>query len=277
MFDGEPLWFPGDELLTSVLHAEISAVMQLLAKHPDLPDLFDTPDVTVPQRNICFALLAHRKLIETISNTLAGRQEQPALNEAESHTLHCIYSLVADDAPAWALEMQRVIDRLPAHIYASLPEPLRRGGYNPDDAEQMQAIESAKKTLSSVEQIQALTGRVFDQQLHRLTRRWSAAGPPQAQELPGAKANRLKGTEGLVSKNDLSRYAQYMDHLTEKQHLAFVLKFQYELGLAEIAQRMGGIDRKTADEHIKAAYKKVEQARSNEKGRVRRGKNISEL
>ncbi len=172
MFDDEPLWFPSDELLTSVLHAEINAVMQLLAKHSDLPDLFDTPDGTVPQRSTCFAMLAHRKLIETISNTLAGRQIQPALNDEESHTLRCIYNLVADDAPAWALEMQRVIDRLPAHIYASLPEPLRRGGYNPDDTEQMKAIKSAKKILSTVEQIQTLTERVINQQLQRLVRRW---------------------------------------------------------------------------------------------------------
>jgi len=46
------------------------------------------------------------------------------------------------------LEMQQVIERLPVHIYTSLPEPLRMGGYNPDNAEQMQAIESAKKTLN---------------------------------------------------------------------------------------------------------------------------------
>ena len=125
MFDGEPLWFPTDELLTSLLHAEASAVMQLLAKSPDLPNLFDTPDPTVAQRNACFVLLAHRKIIDMILDMFAGRQEQPALNDVESHTLRCTYNLVADDAPAWALEMQRVIERLPAHIYASLPEPLR--------------------------------------------------------------------------------------------------------------------------------------------------------
>jgi hypothetical protein len=171
--DYEPLGFASTELLTDLLHAEINAVVDLLAKYSDLPSLFETPDATIPQRNTCFALLAHRKLIETISSTLAGRQEQPTLNDIESHTLRSTFNLVADDAPAWALEMQRAIERLPAHVYASLPEPLRRGGYNPDDTKQMEAIESAKETLSSVEQIQTLTERVIDQQLKRLARRWS--------------------------------------------------------------------------------------------------------
>ena len=54
--------------------------------------------------------------------------------------------------------------------------------------------------------------------------------------------HRLKGIEGLVRKADLS---QYMHNLTEKQQLAFSLKYEYQLGLGEIASRMG-IDRKTA-------------------------------
>jgi hypothetical protein len=172
MFDGEPLWFPSDELLTSVLHAEISTMMQLLAKSPDLRSQFDTPDATVPQRNVCFALLAHRKVISTILDTLAWRYIEPSLNDEESQALRLTYDLVADDAPAWALEMQRVMERLPAHIYASLPEPLRRGGYNPGNAEQKHAAESAKDTLNTVDQIRALTERVIDQQLTRLNSRW---------------------------------------------------------------------------------------------------------
>jgi len=127
MFDGEPLWFPSDELLTSVLHAEINAVMQLLAKHPDLPSVFDSLDATVSQRNACFALLAHRKVIDTILDTLAGRYIQPSITHEESQSLRLTYNLVANDAPAWVLEMHRVVERLPAHIYTSLPEPLRMG------------------------------------------------------------------------------------------------------------------------------------------------------
>jgi hypothetical protein len=251
-------------------------MMHLLAKYPDLRNQFDIPDATVLQRNSCFALLAHRKVISTILDTLAGRYIEPSLNGEESQALRLTYDLVADDAPAWALEMQRAIDRLPAHIYASLPEPLQRGGYNPDDTEQMEAIESAKKTLSTVVQVQILTERVIDQRLQHLARNWSA-GVSIAQQGPITKGNRLKGTEGLVIKNDLSKYSQYMDKLTEKQQLAFVLKFQYGLGLADIALRMGGINRKTADEHIKAAMKKVEQARSNEKGQARRAKKTPEF
>lgn len=263
MFDREPLWFPSDDLLTSVLHAEIHAVIQLLAKHPDLPNQFGTPDATVPQRNACFALLAHRKVIDSILDTLAGRYIEPSLNVEESQKLRLTYNLVADDAPAWALEMQRVVEQLPAHIYESLPEPLRRGGYDPDDSAQMEAIESAKKTLSGVEQIQVLTERVIDQQLKRLQQRWSTT-----QSGPKKLKHWLKGTQGLTRKADLSQYKQ---GLTERQELAFSLKWEYGLGLTEIASRMG-IDRKTAHEHIEAAKKKMEEALSNEKGTVNRAK-----
>ncbi len=63
--------------------------------------------------------------------------------------------------------------------------------------------------------------------------------------------------------------------VTEKQQLAFSLKFEYALGLAEIATRMG-LDRKTAYEHIEAAKRKMDQARSNEKSKARRPKSEDE-
>jgi hypothetical protein len=78
----------------------------------------------------------------------------------------------------------------------------------------------------------------------------------------------LKGTEGLVRKIDASRY---MHNLTEKQQLAFSLKYEYGLGLADIASRMG-LDRKTAYEHIEAAKKKIDEAQSNERSKARRAK-----
>lgn len=84
--------------------------------------------------------------------------------------------------------------------------------------------------------------------------------------------HRLKGTDGLVKKTDLS---QYMHNLTEKQQLAFSLKYEYGLGLAEIASRMG-LDRKTAYEHIEAARRKIDQAHSSEKGRAHRAKSPGE-
>jgi len=83
----------------------------------------------------------------------------------------------------------------------------------------------------------------------------------------------FKGIEGLgPKKTDLSRY---MHGLTEKQHLAFSLKYEYQLGLAEISSRMG-LDRKTAYEHIEAAKRKIDQARSNEKSKARRATSEAE-
>jgi hypothetical protein len=83
----------------------------------------------------------------------------------------------------------------------------------------------------------------------------------------------LKGIEGLgPKKTDLS---QYMHNLTERQHLAFSLKYEFGLGLSEIASRMG-LDRKTAYEHLAAANRKINQARSNEKSKARRPKSGDE-
>jgi predicted DNA-binding protein YlxM (UPF0122 family) len=66
-----------------------------------------------------------------------------------------------------------------------------------------------------------------------------------------------------------------MDNLTEKQHLAFSLRFEYGLGLAEVASRMG-VDRKTAYEHIEAAKRKVNHARSKEKSKTHHAKRQDE-
>ena len=82
-----------------------------------------------------------------------------------------------------------------------------------------------------------------------------------------------KGIEGLIRKADLSRYKQ---GLTEKQELAFSLKYEYEVGPAEIAARMG-IDRKTAHEHIAAADRKIKQLHSSEKRMANRAKNTPDL
>jgi DNA-directed RNA polymerase specialized sigma24 family protein len=80
--------------------------------------------------------------------------------------------------------------------------------------------------------------------------------------------HRPKGFEGLGPKKaDLSGYFQ---DLTEKQQMAASLKWEYGLGLAEIASRMR-IDRKTAYEHIEAAERKIDQFRST----LRRGRNPS--
>jgi hypothetical protein len=260
----DPFWFVASELLTKVFHAELDVVTQLLVKHSDLSNLFDAAEATAQQRTACFALLAHFKLFEIADEQLTARyEESPSLDDVESKTLKRIYNLVPADAPAWVHEVQQVVEQLPIHIYTSLPETLRRGGYNPEDAEQIRAIESAKMTFSSVEQIQILTERVIDQQLKRLQRRW-----PPAQNGPKKPKHWLKGTQGLTRKADLSLYK---NGLTERQELAFSLKWEYGLGLTEIASRMG-INHKTAYEHIEAAKKKMEEAISNEKSIVDRAK-----
>lgn len=82
----------------------------------------------------------------------------------------------------------------------------------------------------------------------------------------------LRGIEGLVKKADFSRY---MHGLTDKQQLAFSLKYEFQVQPSEIASRMG-IDRKTAAEHIDLANKKVREGRSNERRNANRAKNSPE-
>jgi sigma-70-like protein len=82
-------------------------------------------------------------------------------------------------------------------------------------------------------------------------------------------AHQPKGFEGLgPKKTDLSRY---MHNMTEKQQMAFSLKYEYELKLADIASRMG-VDRKTAYEHFQAANMKIDWDHSSERRKANRAK-----
>lgn len=65
--------------------------------------------------------------------------------------------------------------------------------------------------------------------------------------------------------SDLSEYFDQAK-LTDKQREAISLKFEYDLPVAEIARRLG-IGRKTVDEHIEAAKKKIDVARHRQKKR----------
>ena len=282
-FSPRPFWFVSPELLAGVLRAEIEAVTQVLARYPELPKLFDDPEATVPQRRACFSLLAHRRLMDLVYATFSERYEQsPSLGDAESDVIRRTHNVVLDDAPAWVLEMNQVIERLPSRIAGALPEPLRAGGFDSNNAVQMYAIESAKNALSTVEQIQTLIQGVLDQQLRRLEQRWGPITlmnqPAQTQlgKVPVGEANPPIGTDGLGQKIvDFSRYLEDSG-LTDKQRLAFSLKFEYELGLIEIASRMR-IHHSTADEHIKTAQKKINEVHSREKRLKARAKHGPEF
>ncbi|HEV2304196.1 MAG TPA: hypothetical protein VGR93_01635 [Candidatus Acidoferrales bacterium] len=174
-FAPRPFWFVSAELLAEMWHAEINAIIQLFANHPELRKLFDAPEATIQQRSACFELLAHRKIVETVAETFLGRYEDsPGLSEKESSAVGDSQSLVSPDAPAWLLEMNEVAELLPVHIHHALPEPLREEGWYRNDSARDEAVRLAARTLSTVEQIQILTARVIDEQLQRLRRRWSA-------------------------------------------------------------------------------------------------------
>jgi len=272
-----PFWFASEELLTDVLRDEIRLVNELFARHPDLPEFFDLPEATVPQRKACFTVLVHSYLMGEIYETFAGRYIQPlSLGDEEKEALRRTQRLVASDAPAWALEVDQVAELLPSRVYGALPEPLYKGGYGYDSNNQTEVdtIRAAAKTLSSVEQLQVLIGTVVDEQLQRLEARWAVSTIQVSGQMESRGSKRqLTGTQGLGPKKiDLSRW---LDGLTEKQHLAFSLKQEYGLGLAEIAARMG-VDRKTAYEHINAAATRIDQIRSGESRKANRAKSMPE-
>jgi hypothetical protein len=171
--DPRPFWFIGTELATELWHSEIGKINLLIEQHPEIRNLFDAPQATDSERKFCFALLAHRKVLEIIEELFAGRYEQfPNFGEEQSKAINSTQGLVTSDAPDWTLEMNRVVDALPYHLFNALPEPLRRGGFNSEDTAQMSAIRLAAETLGTVEQIRKLIAAVLDQQLKRLVRRW---------------------------------------------------------------------------------------------------------
>jgi hypothetical protein len=193
-----PFWFASEELLTDLLRDEIHLVTQLFARHPDLREFFDLPEASVEQRAACFAVLAHRTLMDEIYETFAGRYEQsPSLGDEENDVLRRTRDFFADDAPAWVLEVNEVAQRLPSRIYDSLPEPLRRGGFNASDPAQVEVISSAATKLSSLQEIQTLSRKVLDQQLQRLEVRWSASRPVtnlvREVIVQGRESNKRKG------------------------------------------------------------------------------------
>src|SRR6266481_5825509 len=118
-----PFWFANEELLTDLLRDEINLVTQLFSRHSDLREFFDLPEGSVEQRAACFAVLAHRTLMDEIYETFAGRYEQsPSLGGDENDILRRTRDFFADDAPAWVLEVNEVAQRLPSRVYDALPE-----------------------------------------------------------------------------------------------------------------------------------------------------------
>ena len=201
----EPLWFAPSELLALLLHTELDIVNRLLAENQDLPKLFDAPEATPSQRSICFALLAHRRLVEMIDELFVRRYEQsPPLNELESNALKQTNDLVTYDAPAWIVEIDKVVELLPSRMLEALPEPLRKEGFYRNNPAEDDAVRSAAETFSTVEQIKALTQGVLDQQLRRLEARWATNVPPIVQvqgQLP-SKQKRLRKRDAQRIKRD---------------------------------------------------------------------------
>jgi hypothetical protein len=208
-----PFWFAKEDLLTDLLRAESRSIKELFAQHPDLREFFDLPEATSQQRAACFAALAHRAIMDEIYETFAGRYEQsPAPGDEEKDALWLTRSLFDSDAPAWVVELGEVVQLLPSRIYGALPEPLRRGGFkaSSDNAAEVEIIGSAASRLSSVQEIEALSSKVLDQQLQRLEGRWAAGRPVadpagvQGRTLPNRKRRRTRDKQRMLRDKEIA-------------------------------------------------------------------------
>jgi hypothetical protein len=188
--DPQSFWFISSELLMEVLRAEIRVVAHFLAEHPELPDWFDDPEIEIEHRKICFAVTARCSVMLNISDTIAARHEpSEALTNEESDTFWRATNLVASDAPAWTLEMNQIVERMPWHLSNALPATLRQQRFDEDSIEQASAI----RAFSTVGQIQTFIRTVFDQQWKRLEGRWKqtmAAPLPTPTPLPTSRVKR---------------------------------------------------------------------------------------
>jgi hypothetical protein len=187
----EPFWFVNSELLEELFRVELSLISCLLVQHPELRSLLDTPVATVSDRKTCFTVLAHRKVLDMISEMFAARYEEPSLSDEESNAASATSDLVPSDAPDWVLDMDRLVERLPSHLFGALPQALRTGGFSQNSAAQMEAI----RRLSTIGQLQTLIETVFDQQLGRLEERWAASSslfPSQPPRVNTRKSNRRR-------------------------------------------------------------------------------------
>lgn len=104
-------------------------------------------------------------------------------------------------------------------------------------------LEVTPLTLISANRVEVITGHAAPQS--------TAQSKESKQKISGELPPR---------KQDLSNYFDSAK-LTEKQRTVLSLKYEYELGVSAIAQRLK-LNRKTVDEHIDAAEKKLQQASS---------------
>ena len=167
--DPRPFWFVDSELLSITLRAEIGVVGRILEDCPELPQWFDNPETQKEQRKICFAVAARCKVMFNISDTIADPYEpSESLNEKDTKTIQRISNLIAPDAPAWALEMNQIVEQMPWHLSNALPEQLRKERVDESNGKQSDAI----KSLGTLEQLQAFIQTVIDQQFLRMEARW---------------------------------------------------------------------------------------------------------
>jgi hypothetical protein len=174
----EPFRFLTSQLSEELLRGEFETFKRILELHPEFRTLFDSAEATMLERNTCFTLLAHRRVMDILSDMFAARYERTAvLNNDDINLVHSTDNLVPADGPHWVLEIERVVDQLPSHLLDSLPLLLKLQfqSFNQDDKAQLDAFDSAAKNLGSVEQLQVFVEGVLDQQWDRLKRHWVIA------------------------------------------------------------------------------------------------------
>lgn len=182
-----PFWFvPEGGLLEAFWEAEASSAAALVVEHPEAAGVLDSAEATLAQRYACFSLLFWREVLGLISERFdTAYQNPPPLSEPVSSRYAVLSRIeILEDAPEWALEIERVLRGIREKIMGVLPPALQQAGGDPNDAERIRQIRAAQEQLDTTEKLHAMLDGVLQTQWGRLARRWSAATPPPATVAP---------------------------------------------------------------------------------------------
>jgi hypothetical protein len=197
-FEPMPFWFIDLELAAELMEAELAKISALAQRDPQIRSAFDSGIASSSQRQSCFELLAHRKVVEIVGECFLQRHVQhPELSKEQSNAVTFSNDLVNSDAPDWVLQMTRTVDRLAVHLRDALPSALHIEGYS-NDPFRTEAIQSAKDTLSTVEEVQNFIEKVLTQQFERLAGRWSIPSTTERRPTTERKRRRTRDKQRVI-------------------------------------------------------------------------------
>jgi hypothetical protein len=217
MYIPDPMtfWFVDLEIAAELMRAEFARINALAKRDPQIRSVLDSDTASSSQRQLCFELLAHRKVLEIVEECFVQRHLQPpALGEEESIAATFSNNLVIGDAPDWVLQMTRTVDRLAVHLRDALPAALQIEGYS-DDPLRIEAIQSARDTLNTVEEVQNFIEKVLTQQFGRIAGRWSTPSTTERKLATVRRRRRTRDKQRLYRDQEIAEIDECAPTISE--------------------------------------------------------------